>query len=81
VFGHKICRPDRSRRIFEQADTGEALNAANAIGDDRWQRSSRGYVCPDSFTRGSSAQRVYWFRQGIEAGSTGQCNTFTAERF
>lgn len=72
---------DRSRRILEQGDIEEALNAASAIGDDRLQRRSRGYVTPDSFTHGSSAQRVYWFRQGIEAGDTGQCNTFTAERF
>ena len=71
---------DRSRRILEQGDIEEALNAASAIGDDRLQRRSRGYVTPDSFTHGSSAQRVYWFRQGIEAGDTGRCNTFTAER-
>jgi hypothetical protein len=72
---------DRSRRILEQGDIEEALNAASAIGDDRLQRSSRGYVTPDSFTHGSSAQRVYWFRQGIETGDTGKCNTFTADRF
>ena len=71
---------DRSRRILEQGDIEEALNAASAIGDDRLQRRSRGYVTPDSFTHGSSAQRLYWFRQGIEAGDTGRCNTFTAER-
>jgi predicted metalloprotease len=72
---------DRSRRILEQGDIEEALNAASAIGDDRLQRRSRGYVTPDSFTHGSSSQRVTWFRQGIETGDTGQCNTFTAERF
>jgi predicted metalloprotease len=72
---------DRSRRILEQGDIEEALNAASAIGDDRLQRRSRGYVTPDSFTHGSSAQRVAWFRQGIETGDIGQCNTFTAERF
>ena len=72
---------DRSRRILEQGDIEEALNAASAIGDDRLQRRSRGYVTPDSFTHGSSAQRVYWFRQGIETGDTENCNTFTAEHF
>jgi hypothetical protein len=72
---------DRSRQILEQGDIEEALNAASAIGDDRLQRRSLGYVTPDSFTHGSSAQRVAWFRQGIETGDTGQCNTFTADRF
>ena len=72
---------DRSRGILEQGDIEEALNAASAIGDDRLQQQSRGYVTPDSFTHGSSAQRVHWFTQGIETGDTEQCNTFTAERF
>jgi predicted metalloprotease len=72
---------DRSRRILEQGDIEEALNAASAIGDDRLQRRSRGYVTPDSFTHGSSGQRVHWFRQGIETGDIEQCNTFVAERF
>lgn len=72
---------DRSRGILEQGDIEEALNAASAIGDDRLQQRSRGYVTPDSFTHGSSAQRVHWFRQGIETGDIGQCNTFAAERF
>jgi uncharacterized protein len=72
---------DQSRRILEQGDIEEALNAASAIGDDRLQRRSRGYVTPDSFTHGSSGQRVHWFTQGIETGDIGQCNTFTAERF
>lgn len=71
---------DRSRRIIEQGDIEEALNAASAIGDDRLQRRSRGYVTPDSFTHGSSEQRVHWFRQGIGTGDIGQCNTFVAER-
>jgi predicted metalloprotease len=72
---------DQSRRILEKGDIEEALNAASAIGDDRLQRRSRGYVTPDSFTHGSSGQRVHWFTQGIETGDIGQCNTFTAERF
>ncbi|MBW2481757.1 MAG: neutral zinc metallopeptidase [Deltaproteobacteria bacterium] len=63
----------RSRNIEE------ALNAASAIGDDRLQQQSRGYVTPDSFTHGSPAQRVRWFRQGLETGKVSQCNTFKAE--
>lgn len=72
---------DRSRQILEGGDIEEALNAASAIGDDRMQRRAGGYVTPDSFTHGSSAQRVHWFRRGIETGDIGQCNTFGAERF
>ncbi|MFZ0610671.1 MAG: neutral zinc metallopeptidase [Desulfobacterales bacterium] len=72
---------DRSRQILEGGDIEEALNAASAIGDDRMQRRAGGYVTPDSFTHGSSAQRVHWFRRGIETGAIGQCNTFGAERF
>ncbi len=72
---------DRSRQILEGGDIEEALGAASAIGDDRMQRRARGYVTPDSFTHGSSAQRVHWFRRGIETGDIGQCNTFGAERF
>ena len=52
--------------------------AAAAVGDDRLQKQARGYVVPDSFTHGSSAQRVRWFRRGIESGDIGQCNTFGA---
>jgi predicted metalloprotease len=58
----------------------EALNAASAIGDDRLQRQSRGYVTPDSFTHGSSAQRMRWFNLGLKTGSIGQCNTFQTAR-
>jgi predicted metalloprotease len=71
---------DRSRQIIEAGDIEEALNAASMIGDDRMQRQSRGYVTPDSFTHGSSAQRVRWFKRGLEAGSLGQCNTFQSDR-
>jgi predicted metalloprotease len=71
---------DKARHILEQGDIEEALNAASSIGDDRLQRQSRGYVAPDSFTHGSSAQRVRWFKRGIETGNMGQCNTFTAEK-
>jgi hypothetical protein len=72
---------DRARQILEEGDVEEALNAASMIGDDRMQRQGRGYVTPDSFTHGSSAQRVRWFKRGLETGSMDQCNTFQAERF
>ena len=71
---------DRSRQILEEGDIEEALDAASAIGDDRLQRQSRGYVTPDSFTHGSSEQRVRWFRIGLQTGDTGQCDTFEAGR-
>lgn len=70
---------DRARQILEEGDIEEALNAASSIGDDRLQRQSRGYVTPDSFTHGSSAQRARWFRQGLESGNISDCNTFKAE--
>lgn len=66
----------RSRQILQQGDVEEALNAATAIGDDRLQSQSRGYVVPESFTHGSSAQRVRWFKKGIQTGDINQCNTF-----
>jgi hypothetical protein len=69
-------RANRSRQILEEGDIEEALNAASSIGDDRLQSQARGYVSPDSFTHGSSAQRVRWFKRGIETGNPAQCNTF-----
>ena len=60
------------------ADIDGALRAASAVGDDRLQRAARGYVTPDSFTHGTSAQRVQWFRRGLEAGGLGACDTFRA---
>ena len=70
---------DKARQILEEGDIEEALNAASSIGDDRLQKQSRGYVTPDSFTHGSSDQRVRWFRQGLETGNVSQCNTFKAD--
>lgn len=67
---------DRMRSILEPGDIEEALNAASMIGDDHLQKQSRGYVVPDSFTHGSSAQRVQWFRTGFESGDINSCNTF-----
>jgi len=63
-------RADRTKHIIEQGDVEAAMNAASAIGDDRLQRQSRGTVVPDSFTHGSSAQRVRWFKRGLESGDT-----------
>jgi uncharacterized protein len=66
------------RQILEASDVDEALAAASAIGDDRLQRETRGYVVPDSFTHGTSAQRVRWFERGFAEGSLGDCDTFNA---
>lgn len=71
---------DRMRNVLEAGDIEEALNAASAIGDDRLQQRSRGYAVPDTFTHGTSAERVRWFRRGIEAGDMKQCNTFQARQ-
>lgn len=71
---------DRTRNILEAGDVDEALNAASAIGDDRLQRQVQGRVTPDSFTHGSSEQRVRWFRRGLESGDTESCDTFQAAR-
>src|SRR3546814_9354917 len=60
---------NRSRQILEEGDVEEALGAASAIGDDRLQRQGQGYVVPDSFTHGTSEQRVRWFRTGLDSGS------------
>jgi predicted metalloprotease len=73
LWGHHA---DRSRDVLEQGDIEEALNAATAIGDDRLQKQAQGYVVPESFTHGSSRQRVEWFKRGIESGDFERCNTF-----
>jgi predicted metalloprotease len=67
---------EKGKNILEQGDIEEALNAANAIGDDRLQKESQGYVVPESFTHGTSAQRMYWFKKGYETGDINQGNTF-----
>ena len=66
----------QKKNILESGDIEEALNAANAIGDDRLQKRSQGYVVPDAFTHGTSAQRMYWFKKGYETGDPGQGDTF-----
>lgn len=66
----------RNEHILEDGDIEEALRAANAIGDDKLQQQSQGYVVPDAFTHGTSAQRMYWFKRGYETGDINQGNTF-----
>ncbi len=67
---------DRVRGILDPGDLEQALTAASAIGDDRLQREAQGYVVPDSFTHGSSEQRMHWFRRGFESGDIANCDTF-----
>lgn len=62
--------------ILETGDIEEALNAANAIGDDRLQKQAQGYIVPDAFTHGTSEQRMYWFKRGFETGDLSKGNTF-----
>lgn len=71
-------RANRARNIIEPGDVEEALNAASRIGDDTLQKQSQGYVVPDSFTHGTSAQRVNWFRTGLDSGDVDRCDTFHA---
>ena len=68
----------KMNQILEPGDIEEALNAANAIGDDRLQKRSQGHVVPDAFTHGTSAQRVRWFKKGFNSGDVNQGDTFKA---
>ena len=68
----------QARDILEEGDLEEALNAASAIGDDRLQRQAQDRVAPETFTHGSSRQRVHWFGRGFETGELRQCDTFRA---
>ena len=74
VWGH------HSKIQLDPGDVEEALAAATAIGDDRLQQQSQGQIVPESFTHGSSAQRVQWFRRGLDSGDVRQCDTFATER-
>ncbi len=76
VWAHQA---QKNRNILEAGDIEEGLNAASAVGDDRIQKRTRGYVVPDGFTHGSSAQRVSWFKRGFEQGNIQSCDTFKAD--
>ncbi|MDO5639074.1 MAG: neutral zinc metallopeptidase [Neisseria sp.] len=70
-------RHAEQENIFEQGDLQKAINSAASVGDDRLQKQSQGYAVPDSFTHGSSEQRVSWFQRGYQSGDINQCNTFS----
>ncbi|MEN3372659.1 neutral zinc metallopeptidase [Dechloromonas sp. ZS-1] len=72
-------RADDMKRILDSGDLETALAAATAIGDDRLQQQAQGRVVPESFTHGTSAQRVRWFKRGFETGDFNRCNTFQAD--
>lgn len=76
VWGHYA---DVNEHLIEPGEVEEALKAAAAIGDDTLQKQARGYAVPDTFTHGTSAQRVHWFRVGMDSGDPGRCNTFKAD--
>ena len=69
---------EKMKNILESGDIEEALNAANAIGDDRLQRQTQGRVTPDAFTHGTSEQRMYWFKKGYQTGDISQGDTFNS---
>ena len=75
VWGH---RADAMKHLLEPGEIEQALNAATAIGDDRLQKQAQGYAVPESFTHGSSEQRVRWFTRGMESGNPKDCDTFRA---
>jgi predicted metalloprotease len=70
---------NQERQVIEPGDIDEALNAAAAVGDDRLQEQGQGRIVPDSFTHGTSAQRVRWFKAGFSHGELGDCDTFSAK--
>lgn len=74
VWAHDI----QNKQLLDAGDVEEAFTAAEAVGDDRLQQQSGGRIIPDSFTHGSSAQRLAWFRRGLQSGDPNQCNTFAA---
>jgi uncharacterized protein len=69
---------EQGKGILEKGDIESALTAANAIGDDRLQKEAQGYAVPETFTHGTSAQRMYWFRKGFDTGDVNQGDTFSA---
>ncbi|MFV0550110.1 MAG: neutral zinc metallopeptidase [Limnobaculum xujianqingii] len=76
VWGHSM----QKQQVLEMGDMEEALNAAQAIGDDRLQKQSSGRVIPDSFTHGTSQQRYTWFKRGFDSGDFRQCDTFSTDK-
>jgi uncharacterized protein len=76
VWAHYV----KGQGLLEEGDIEEALGAANAIGDDNLQRQAQGYVVPESFTHGTSRQRMYWFKKGFTTGDISQGDTFNATR-
>jgi uncharacterized protein len=77
IWAHTVAQEGT---ILEEGDIEEGMNAASAIGDDRLQRQSQGQVVPESFTHGTSEQRVRWFRRGLESGDLAACDTFGADQ-
>ena len=77
VWGHRLAAGESAIKL-DPGDVDEALRAATAIGDDNLQKQTRGTVVPDSFTHGTSAQRVSWFKRGMDSGDFRQCDTFAA---
>ena len=73
-------RSQKQWQFIEQGDVEAAMQTASAIGDDRLQRQSQGYVVPDAFTHGTSAQRTQWFMTGLKSGEVASCNTFRAQQ-
>lgn len=71
-------RADAAKNIIEPGEIGQALTAASAIGDDRLQQRSQGRIVPESFTHGTSEQRMRWFKRGMDSGDMRQCDTFKA---
>jgi uncharacterized protein len=76
VWGHHA----GALNLLEAGDVEEGLNAAMAIGDDRLQRQAQGHVVPESFTHGTSEQRLRWFKRGLDSGNPGNCDTFSAAK-
>ena len=79
LAGVWAAQANEAKHILETGDIEQALTAASAIGDDRLQKQARGTIVPDTFTHGTSEQRVRWFKRGIDSGDMNQCNTFKAD--
>ena len=75
VWGHYA----QDKNLLDPGDVDQALRAATAIGDDRLQKQSQGYAVPETFTHGSSEERVRWFKRGMASGKPSDCNTFAAK--